>query len=263
MLNDELPIVIDLPEKQDVKIRPLGDLHVGSKYFSEEMWQKWKESMTPDTKIVIVGDLMDNGIKSSVTSIYSETMMPSAQKEWLVRELEPFTDNILCAVGGNHERRTNKEVDDDPLYSVLCRLKREEVYRSGACFVMLRIGGADRKVRCNYRPSYNIAVLHGAGGGMYIGGSANRSERFAMAIEGMDLLITGHTHKPITFPAARLVFNNQNKQMCRKQLTIVTCSSMMEYGGYPLEKMMTPTALAYQEITLSSNGKSIKVTQEY
>lgn len=263
MLNDELPIVVDLPKDKDVVIRPLGDLHVGSRYFSEETWSNWKNTITPETKIVIVGDLMDNGVKSSVTSVYKETMMPSAQKEWLVRELEPFADNILCAVGGNHERRSSKEVDDDPLYTVMCRLRREDVYRSGACFVMLRIGSADRRVRCNYRPTYNMTVMHGTGGGMYIGGSANRSERFAMAIEGMDLLITGHTHKPITFPAARLVFDNQNKQMCRKQLTVVTCSSMMEYGGYPLEKMMTPTALAYQEITLSSNGKGITVKQSY
>ena len=261
MLRDEQVIVVDLPKNRDVVIRPLADLHIGSRYFSEKRWNEWKETLTPETKIVIVGDLMNNGIKSSVSSVYKETMMPSAQKEWLFRELEPFADQILCAVGGNHERRTTKDVDDDPLYGVMCRLKREEVYRSGACFVMLRIAGADRKSRCNYRPTYNIVVMHGAGGGMYIGGSANKSERFAMAIEGMDLLITGHTHKPITFPAARLCFNNQNKSMARKQLTIVTCSSMMEYGGYPLEKMMTPTALAYQEIILSSNGKSIKVIQ--
>lgn len=263
MLPDEMLIVKYLPFDEDVRIKPLADLHIGSRQFDERLWQTWKASIMPKDLIVLVGDLIDNGIKTSVSNTYEQTMMPSAQKEWLYKELEPFAEQILCAVGGNHEKRNVREVDEDPLYTVLCRLKREDVYRSNACFVKLRFGEKGARMNRNgvYRPTYNMVVLHGSGGGMYIGSSANKSERFAMAIEGADLMITGHTHKPITFPTARIAFDNKNTTMNKKQLTVVTCSSFLGYGGYALEKMLPPTATVDQQIILSARGKRIDVIQ--
>ena len=96
---------------------------------------------------------------------------------------------------------------------------------------------------------------------MYVGSSANRSERFGMAIDGLDVLITGHTHKPITFPSAKIVFDTSNKAVSIKQFTVVTATSWLTYGGYPLQKMLSPTAFAPNEIHLSANGKKVRVVQ--
>ncbi len=258
MLNDLIPIVLDAPSGEDIILKPIGDLHVGAPQFNEALWKEFKKSIGEKEKIIIVGDMIDNTTRGSVGNVYESRMSPSAQKEWLTKELEPFAENILCGVGGNHERRSKREVDDDPLYDVFCRLKIEERYRPSAAFVLLRIGGAEQEKPGKLRPTYTICVTHGAGGGMYIGSSANKSERFGMAIDNLDLLVTGHTHKPVTFPSAKLKIVPQNKKIIRQQFTAVTCTSWMDYGGYALEKMLTPTTFTLQEIILSGAGKKNK-----
>ena len=84
MLQDLIPIIIDFPRGEDVHIKPLGDLHIGSRQFDEKRWNAWKDSIG-DKKIVIVGDMINNGIKSSVSSTYEETMMPSAQRNGCIK----------------------------------------------------------------------------------------------------------------------------------------------------------------------------------
>lgn len=265
MLKDEMLIIRNVPVGTgDCRIMALSDVHVGSKEFDEELFFKWKASIKPTDLIVLVGDLMDNGIKSSVSNTYQQTMMPSAQREWLYRELKDLAPQILCSVGGNHDsRRNRKEVDEDPNYSLMCLLRREEVYRSGACFCKVRFGNkvGRAKQASTDRPVYNIAVLHGSAGGMYVSTSGSKTERFNMAISNCDLLITGHTHKPLTFPTSHICFpDNNQKAMSKRQTTVVVCSSFVtKLGGYALEKMMPPTSNVYQEILLSPKGKRIKV----
>lgn len=259
MLQDLIPIIADFPKGEDVHIKPLGDLHIGSRQFDEKRWNAWKDSIG-NKKIVIVGDMINNGIKSSVSSTYEETMMPSAQKEWLYKELEPFAENIICGVGGNHEKRSKREVDIDPLYDVFCRLKIEDRYRQSMAFCFLRIGKGETTDHA-LRPTYCVMVSHGNGGGQLIGSGLNRTERYGSIIEGLDLMVTGHTHKPAMFPSGKLVMDPRNKQVIQREFVSVVCSSMMEYGGYPMDKMLGPTGHADQEIILSSKGKHVTVIQ--
>ena len=196
-------------------------------------------------------------------------MMPSAQKEWLYEELKPFAqeDNfqLLAATGGNHERR-NKIADDNPLYTVLCRLKAEHIYRENAAFINVRIAGGKMNhvnTAGKYRPSYNIVATHGTGGGVLIGAQANRSERFIQSLEDTDVLITAHTHKPMNFAVAKIGFDKRNAKLTRREMQVIVATSFLDYGGYALEKMMPPTArLTRQEIILSSYHKGIQVISE-
>lgn len=261
MLQDLIPIVLNLPA-EDLRIRPLADLHLGSREFSEQRWCAWRDSLLQEenTKIVIVGDMINNGIKSSVAP-YDDTMSPSAQQELLYTMLEPLKDRIICGVGGNHEARTTKETDTDPLYSVFCRLKIESCYRHSTAFCILRFNYG-YKGNSKMRPTYSMLVTHGTGGGVYIGSGANRVERYGSAIENLDLLISAHTHRPQSFPVGKLFFDYRNCKVLEKQFVAVVCSSMMDYGGYPLKKMLSPTGKAFQEIILSSYGKHITVIQD-
>ena len=109
MLPDELMIVRNVPMGENIRLMPLSDVHVGSKEFDEVLFREWKNSLKPTDLVVIVGDMINNSIKSSVGNIYEETMMPSAQKEWIYNELKDIAPQILCAVGGNHERRSVRE----------------------------------------------------------------------------------------------------------------------------------------------------------
>jgi hypothetical protein len=41
---------------------------------------------------------------------------------------------------GNHENRNDKEVDNNPLYDVCCKLDIEDKFRENSAFIILRIG---------------------------------------------------------------------------------------------------------------------------
>lgn len=259
MRNDFIPVINRLPlaeHPNKLTIIPLADAHYGSQEFNETLWHNTIRRIQDDPHCfaVLVGDLIDNTLKSSVGSVYESTCSPSVQKEWLYNELLPIRDKLLGAVGGNHERRSNKEADDDPLYDVMVRLGKEDVYRQNICFMQVRMTyiSEDRQKgegkRERFRYAFSFALTHGAGGGMYIGSSANKVQTYAMSIEGIDCMITGHTHRPITFPVAKLLFVNGCVQ--RKQFVVAVASSFLNYGGYPISKMLPPTAHTTTEIIL-------------
>lgn len=264
MKSDLTPIIFDVPYGVDIVIHPISDLHYGSPQFREKEWKYFIDTYAnlPNHYFVIVGDMMNNGLKNSVTNVYEETCRPREQKKWLVEQLAPIKDKIICGVGGNHERRSLKDSDDDPLYDVFAKLDIEDRYRENISFCFVRFGGADYRDKAGkLRPTYTIAVTHGAGGGKLIGSSANNAERFGSIIDGLDCIIVGHTHKPLTFPSAKLYVDVHNKQIKLKQFTVVTATSWLDYGGYPVQKMLTPTAFAPNQIWLASKNKMIKVLQ--
>jgi len=267
MLNDLMPITVDFKKGTDIHLVPLGDLHYGSRNFSMARFQEFKKSITPEKQLVLVGDMIDNGTRNSVgAACYEQSVSIAEQKEFIYEELKEFAENgqILCCVGGNHERRSYRETMTDIMYDVMCRWRYngeglEDRYRPSMAFCILRIGKGETTDH-ELRPSYTVVVGHGAGGGMYIGSGANRLERF-ISVSNADLIISGHTHKPLTFPTSSLFIDARNGKVLEQQHTVVVCSSFMDYGGYPLDKMLCPTGKVSQEVVLSSKGKHITVIQ--
>lgn len=263
MLNDMMRVIVNTPKRTDVVLKPIGDLHIGSPMFNESLWKKYKENIKPTDKIILVGDMIDNGVARGrlAHTVYESSMTPAAQKEWLYTELLPFAEQIIAATGGNHERRS-RIVDEDPLYTVLCRLKREEIYRPNIVFLTVRVGGGKEAQRDagKYRPSYNIVITHGSGGGQLIGSAANKAERFIQSLENTDLLITGHTHKELNFSVGKVGFSKTGEDIIQRDMDVVTIGSFLNYGGYAAEKMMTPTGRIQDlTITLSSYHKGVDI----
>lgn len=247
-------------DRTDITLHPVFDLHIGAAEFMEREWQTYKRAILddPNAYVIIGGDMINNGIKSSVTGPYNETMRPREQKRVLMEELTPLRDKIICGVSGNHEFRNDKEVDQNPLYDVFCKLDIEDRYRENGAFCVLRFG--DQKGNSRLNPTYQMGVFHGAGGGMYIGSGANKLERFGSIIEGLDLIVTGHTHKPVSFPVGKLVFDSRNGRVVRRQFRALVATSWLDFGGYAMRKMMTLTAFCPSHATLCGTGKDIRVT---
>ena len=89
--------------------------------------------------LLLAGDLMNNATKTSVSNVFEEVMRPSEAKRQLVTALTPLRERILCGLPGNHERR-NRDVDDDPMYDIMCKLDLEHLYRENMAFV--KVGGS-------------------------------------------------------------------------------------------------------------------------
>ena len=247
----------------DITIIPISDVHLGSPECMEKEFIQFVEKIAKEdnTYITIGGDLLDNCTRSSIGNPFSAVLSPSAQKREMAKILEPIKDKILCFVPGNHERRSGKDADDDPIYDIAAILGLEHLYREDVAFMKIMLGKTRSKNdQSRYRPTYMVVVTHGSGGGILTGGAVNRNERFGYVIDGMDVLITGHVHKPYTTQPGKLFIDPQNNKVTIKPFKVVSATSWLSYGGYAAQKMLLPSTHCLQSITLSGYGKDIKVT---
>lgn len=260
MLSDFEIITHHFPDNRDITLYPISDVHLGASEHMEREWDDFcrKIEETPNSYIILGGDLINNATRNSVSNVFEETMRPREQKKLIAEMLMPIRDRILCSVSGNHERRSGKDADDDPTYDIMCKLDLEHLYRENMAFVKLQFGKKNGNGSMN--PTYMLTVTHGAGGGMLTGGAVNRNERFGYVIDGMDCLIVGHTHKPFVTQPSKIKIDPYNNKVDIKPFKVVSSSSWLKYGGYAAQKMLLPSSHAPQVITLCGNRKDIKVT---
>ena len=260
MLSDFEIITHHFPENRDILLFPISDVHLGASEHMEKEWADFCRQIeeTPNAYIILGGDLINNSTRTSVANVFEETMRPREQKKVIAEMLTPIRDRILCAVSGNHERRSGKDADDDPTYDIMCKLDIEHLYRENMAFVKIQIGSKEGNGEKN--PTYVLTVTHGAGGGILTGGAVNRNERFGYVVDGMDCLIVGHTHKPFVTQPSNVKIDPFNNKVSIKPFKVVSSTSWLNYGGYAAQKMLLPSSHAPQVITLCGNRKDIKVT---
>lgn len=230
MLDDFTPIIHDLGGRT-ISVWAVADVHVGSKECDLEGFSAFLRRVLndDDSYIVCCGDLINNGVKDSLTNVYDEVMPPSSQVSKVVELLRPLVDagKVLGFVGGNHEARSRKSVDLDPGYTICCMLGVPELYRQNMAFVRIRLSNGKAQ------DTYSLLLMHGK--------SANKKRQFSYSLEGIDALITGHTHDGIVEKPTRLVFT-QKGRIEFKTLVSVTATSWLKYGGYGAAAMYAPKA---------------------
>ena len=259
ILSDFDLIIHKFDEPHDLKIYPISDVHLGAR---EHCQKEWAEFLTfikndPLAKVCLCGDLLNNATKSSVSDIYDEMLSPGEQKRRMTEMLMPIRDRILCAVNGNHERRSKKESDVDLTYDIMCKLDLEDLYRPNVAFVKIMLGETYGDGRLN--PTYVMAVTRGAGGGGLTGANVNKNERFGYVIDGLDVLVPGHSHKPWVSQQNKITIDAQNNKVSFKPFKVVSSSSWLNYGGYATQKMLLPSSNTRQIITLKRYEKDIRV----
>ena len=260
MLGDFEIIPHKFPENKDITIYPISDVHLGA---AEHMTREWELFCMhlmekPDTYIILGGDLVNNATRTSVSNVYDEKIRPREQKRIMAEMLKPIKDRILCAVSGNHERRSSKDVDEDITYDIMCKLDLEHLYRENMAFVKIQMGNTKKDGLRN--PTYMLVVTHGAGGGAMTGSAVNKNEKFGFAIDGADALIVGHTHKPWVTQPGKIKIDPYNNRVSIKPFKVICSTSWLDYGGYAAQKMLLPGTHALQEMVLCGDHKEIKVT---
>ena len=235
----------NFPEADAITILPVSDLHLKSILCNEREWAKFCSWLPKqkNTFIILNGDMINNNTRSSVGSPFDDIMRPRDQKKALTEYLEPIKHLILCSTIGNHEARSEKDADDDPMYDVMCKLDLEDLYRQDGAFVKIGVGqrssGEDATKAIN---TYALYVTHGAGGGILTGATVNRNERFAYTIEGLDAMIVGHAHKGAITKPQRIIFDMNNNTIRKRDTVVIATQSWQNFGGYAQRKMMMPSA---------------------
>lgn len=249
-----------LNHPEGIELYGLSDLHIGSREFNEAAFQKVSREIldAPNRYILLAGDYIDNGVKSSVTSPYDAVMQPKAQRDYAVEILHPLKDRIIAAVGGNHEYRSSKDTDTDPAEIIMTKLGLENNYKETMAFALLKVGERTNHKKCT--PLYCICLTHGSSGGQTLGAGLTKADQFA-SIAGSDLMVLGHSHKPATAPASRLECDRQKGLMVQRNYGIMICTAWLDYGGYPARKSLKPLPIACNHAILGGKEHSVSVYQ--
>lgn len=260
MLPDFELIQHEFPDRPDITIVPVGDVHLGSNECMEEEFFDFLKmvKMTPDVYIMLLGDLLDNATKNSIASPFQSRYRPAEQKKLMAKLLEPVEDRILCGVQGNHEARSMKDADDCPLYDIMCKLDIEHLYREGMAITKIRMG--NNRSNGEQNPTYILGVTHGAGGGATTGAAVNRCENFSCVFDGVDAFVFGHSHKPFLTAPEKIKVDPRNNIVTRVPLKVITATAWLRYGGYPVKRMLRPASHCLQTMTLKGRKKEIIVT---
>jgi len=247
---------------EQIKIYPIADVHLGSREHKEKEWNKFLKKIISEENsyVVILGDLCDTALKTSKSDVYQSTMTVMDQMQLATEQLKPLADagKILGITGGNHEARISREIGLDATYIIAQKLGIEDLYRPNICFI--KINTSTTSTTHSKRQTYIIAVTHGSGGGntyTYL----NKNSQFGMCLDGVDIFITGHTHKPAIISPARVRVDRRRNKIELQPFYCVTATSWLDYeGSYALGKMMMPGATTPQIITLSGDENRVQVT---
>lgn len=243
-------------ETEYLTLYPIADVHWGAAECMEREFQAYLRKIREDESaaVLLAGDLINNGIKSSVTNVYEEKYTPHQQKKDMIALLEPIKHKVVAGVRGNHEYRCVKETSTDVMDDIFSKLGIDDAYACDAGFVKISLGE-----KANNKPAtYMIYLSHGSGGGSLLGSGLSRQDGYQMTLEGVDISVTGHTHRPTKTPSARMIFDPRNNKITKSNTLIFVCTSWLDYAGYPERAQMRPTAFHPDTIRLDGRRKEWK-----
>lgn len=234
-----------LKSNQTVSIIPLSDLHVGSSQFNEDLFDKWCR-MVRDLKnkrIYCLGDMIEFAAKRVGDSAYNQCMSPNDQMDYVVEKLEPFKDNIIYFVGGNHCFRASKEFNLDIAKLMADRLGVKYAH-----------GFIDQ-----FKVNDKIFTVNGSHGNTT---SARRDLSVGALIRATkdidsDFFMRGHNHRLLYY----YDFINTADGLKKKHYCYT--GSFLNYSGSYAEKVgLNPLPAGYMVININRNHK-VKVTEVY
>ena len=247
MLDDFTLIQSKYEELDYLNIYPLGDVHIGSKECDLDLFKRWIEMVKEDdhAAVVIVGDLLNMGLKNSKSNVYEEVLTPMQQKELCYELLNPIADKIIAGCSGNHEYRMVKEVGTNPLYDVFCRMCIEDRYRENVCFLKLTVGKSGKNPN-----TYGVVLTHGK--------SKNKDLDWTYSIDGSDVFISGHTHLGTHQPCGKIRMDLNHNKVKTVGYQHIVVLPFQSYGGYAIRGKYTPNHLGqFQCVTFDGTTKKV------
>lgn len=257
-------VKVDLPETLDfINIEIFSDLHIGSKKCNYQaiVDRIAKVKSNPNTYCIILGDICNNSTKTSVGDVYEEALTPMEQVKKACMLFEPIKDKIIGITSGNHERRSYKTDGVDLTYFFARELRIEKYYDYCACLLFIRLGNDDKRGKNDKRKMcYTLYMTHGDGnGGRTVGGKSNGLQRRGQIVDA-DIIVTGHTHAPITFRdcSYRIDYPNSSAKMFEQMF--VNASATLNYEEYAELYGMRPSSIVSPVIILNGHKKEMSTT---
>lgn len=220
MISERVPIVVDLPDFEEIEIYPIHDLHYGNEMFNAHKFNELTAHILaePNRFVCFVGDLMENAVPNSKSDVFSQNATPREQQEFVEATFKQFGDRILAIVDGNHEfNRSTRMVGLYPLYNAACVAHLDDRYRSAYAILDVGLGHG--------RLSRGVGFITHRAKELKTFGSVD-------ALEGFDFMLCGHDHDPKDHARAHLVYNKVRRTLSIRNVEQVNSGSFLDYGGY-------------------------------
>lgn len=258
MLPETKPILFSCQKEYDtVEIYPVHDMHYGSEQFNLSKWNTLHDLILsePNRYVIWVGDLMENAVPNSKSSVFDQMYSPQDQKEYITALFKEFKKRTIAILDGNHElNRSTRMAGLFPLYDCACIAGIPEQYRTA--YAVMDIGvGSDSHGMKGRQTHYVGFATHKA--------KSLKSFASVDALEGFDFFLTGHDHEANDHPRGKLVYNAQNHAVSFKSVDVVNCGSFLSYGGYGAQAGYRPKSDKLYKLVLHGKEKRIETVGFY
>lgn len=212
---------LEYPQEGDVPLIVLTDLHIGSKHHDRALLDRiLKYADEHDAYFWLNGDILENAIKHSVGDINECDMTPNEQLEEMREIFGPRRHRVLAVLSGNHEGRTKRESDFDPIeYWANEEPRIPYLNRAGA--VALTVKGQ----------KWVVYGMHGVRGCGRKPGSAKNAVYDMHEVVDADLYVHGHHHKEDFFKDKQLQHKDPIGFFWRYRW-YCNGGTLHKYGGY-------------------------------
>lgn len=235
-------------------IIPLNDVHYGSFHCDEKLLtRRIKEiELRENCFTIIPGDLVENALPDSPGgAIFEQKIRPETQIEKIETKLAPIAHKILSALGGNHEGRSEKRCDLNPMKDICKALKVP--YFKEPYFMNISWKGY----------VFTFYIQHGSTNAQTEGGKINKANVPSKFIDFTMFLIMAHVHdkgvnKMIRICRERQIDENgkiTNFDLVEKKYYVITLASLYGYhGSYAAKRPYIPGSKEKVVISLFANG---------
>lgn len=252
----------DLPWKR-LTIIPLYDVQWGSTGHDEKKLDEYIQfiAKTENAFGFFGGDVLQNAlINSPGGSVFDQTIRPKEQGPTFVKKFQPIAHKLLLAVTGNHEARTEKVADINPL-TFVCR-DLDVPYFDQPAYTDINWKGH----------TFRFFIQHGTSGANTPGGRVNAAMRPVIFTNFTHFYIMGHVNDVFANPNIRTcrerIYEEKNgKKMLkeirlveREQYIVIAPSFETYHGTYAARAALTPFATGDVSCRLNADG-SYEVTE--
>lgn len=256
MLDDYKIITHDF-QVSKIEIIPLSDLHIGAKSCLINEIKKVVKYIaeTPNVYCTLGGDIIDNAVLVGKNlGMFDVNLTPMQSIKMAVDILKPLADNnkILGCVSGNHEFRSEKVTELNPMYLIARELGIDKIYRRNLAVIKVRLGTKNNNQGVGKQQVYTILLHHGKGTSE---SALKKDFEFINKFEGADIIFTGHTHHGRWAKENKKFINKQSDIVTDREVTAIVTNSFLSDANYSLENMMVGANNSIISIELFSGKK--------
>ena len=248
--KDGVQVVTHTSADVEVKLIPLGDVHLGSPTCNIKKFIETIDYIKKSGSLVILmGDLMEAASRHSVGAGWVEqTGTPQDQLDFFEQILYPIRKQILVVLDGNHEHRI--WIQTGIHVSKILAKHLGVPYGGYSCFVKLRV----------QKQNYILHAQHGSSSAWYPQTKITAAIRTAQHTNA-DVFLYGHTHELMSLALDRREFDIRSRTIKRRKVYFCLTGGFLDYeGSYAQRKNLYPTKSGVAKLKFFGNHWDVHIS---